>query len=134
VSVNEKEVASDACACAAEARRASGPPQPLAHCDMKVPGQLLPFCWAGCCIKAPLRSSVLGRAGCSSCWAGLGCCCEQQHFACKSTNNIPAEQRSNKMSARQRRGGSTPAPVQAYDTLLLALPPTCDLPPRDTIK
>jgi hypothetical protein len=25
------------------------------------------------------------------------------------------------MSARQRRGGSTPAPVQAYDTLLLAL-------------
>jgi hypothetical protein len=25
---------------------------PLAHCDMKVPVQLLPFCWAGCCIKA----------------------------------------------------------------------------------
>ncbi len=21
-------------------------PKPLAHCDMKVPGQLLPFCWA----------------------------------------------------------------------------------------
>jgi hypothetical protein len=33
-----------------------GPPNPLqlAHCDMKVPGQLLSFCWAGCCIKAPL--------------------------------------------------------------------------------
>ena len=30
-----------------------GPPT-LAHCDLKVPGQLLPFCWAGCCIKAPL--------------------------------------------------------------------------------
>jgi hypothetical protein len=29
-------------------------PQPLAHCDMKVSGQLLPFCWAGCCIRAPL--------------------------------------------------------------------------------
>jgi hypothetical protein len=33
------EVVSDAYACAAEARRASGPPKPLAHCDMKVPGQ-----------------------------------------------------------------------------------------------
>jgi hypothetical protein len=39
-----KEVVSDAYACAAEARRASGPPKPLAHCDMKVSGQLLPFC------------------------------------------------------------------------------------------
>jgi hypothetical protein len=28
------------------ARRALGPPKPLAHCDMKVPVQLLPFCWA----------------------------------------------------------------------------------------
>jgi hypothetical protein len=37
-----KEVVSDACAAAA--RRASGPPKPLAHCDMKVSGQLLPFC------------------------------------------------------------------------------------------
>jgi hypothetical protein len=50
VSVNEekkarREVVSDACACAAEARRASGPPKPFAHCDMKVPGQLLSFCW-----------------------------------------------------------------------------------------
>jgi hypothetical protein len=54
-------------------------------------------------------------------WLGwLGCCC-QQHSACKSTRNIPAKQRSNKMSARQRRGGSAPAPVQAYDTLMLAL-------------
>jgi hypothetical protein len=26
----------------------------FAHCDMKVSGQLLPFCWAGCCIRAPL--------------------------------------------------------------------------------
>ena len=43
---------------------------------MKVPGQLLPFCWVGCCIKAPLRPSVLGHAGCSFCWAGLGCCCQ----------------------------------------------------------
>ena len=40
-----------------------GPPKPLAHCDMKVPGRLLPFCWAGCCIKAPLKPSVLGHAG-----------------------------------------------------------------------
>jgi hypothetical protein len=39
-----KEVVSDAYACAAEARRASGPPQPLAHCDIKVSAQLLPFC------------------------------------------------------------------------------------------
>jgi hypothetical protein len=31
-----------------------GPPKPLAHCDMKLPGPLLPSCWAGCCIKAPL--------------------------------------------------------------------------------
>jgi hypothetical protein len=36
---------------------------------------------------------------------------------------MPAEQRSNKMSARQRIGGSAPAPAQAYDTLLLALLP-----------
>jgi hypothetical protein len=35
VSVNE-EVVSDACACVNAARRASGPPKPLAHCDMKV--------------------------------------------------------------------------------------------------
>jgi hypothetical protein len=25
-----------------------GAPKPLAHCDIKVSGQLLPFCWAGC--------------------------------------------------------------------------------------
>ena len=38
-----KAVVSDAYACAAEARRASGPPNPLAQCDMKVSGQLLPL-------------------------------------------------------------------------------------------
>ena len=57
VSVNEEKwlvMQKEACACANAARRASGPPKPLAHCDMKVPGQLLTFCWAGCCIKAPL--------------------------------------------------------------------------------
>jgi hypothetical protein len=64
----------------------------------------------------------------------------------KSTRNIPAEQLSNKMSAQQRRGGLAPAPVQAYDTLLLALlqrvtlsdwhlfQNICSCRTRDTIK
>jgi hypothetical protein len=49
-------------------------------------------------------------------WAGLCCCC-QQHSACKSTRNVPAEQRSNKMSARQRRGG--PTPIVEYSMVAL---------------
>jgi hypothetical protein len=65
-------------------------PKPLAHCDMKVPGQLLPFCWAGCCIKAPLQAVVarcpLSALGCTaripgqcaptwSTGSGVGGCC-----------------------------------------------------------
>jgi hypothetical protein len=40
-----------------------GLPNPWLTVTLKVPGQLLPFCWAGCCIKAPLSPSVLSHAG-----------------------------------------------------------------------
>ena len=48
-----KEVVSDAYACAAEARRASGPPKPLAHCDMKVSGH------EGVWPRLPLATAVV---------------------------------------------------------------------------
>jgi hypothetical protein len=40
-----------------------GPPNPWLTVTMKVPGQLLPFCWAGCCSSRVVCMSSFHMSG-----------------------------------------------------------------------